>query len=122
MKLQVFDRQRKGRNSVRKIWERSILFINKNIGRKLTCMMVPVMCITMSVTIILVNHIYMERFVKNIEEDTQYITDTFKLNMDFCTTDVKSFLNTLSINEHVKYLVTMDYGGISHISNHYNGS
>lgn len=93
---------------MRKIWERSILFINKNIGRKLTCMMVPVMCIIMSVTIILVNHIYMERFVKNIEEDTQYITDTFKLNMDFCTTDVKSFLNTLSINEHVKYLVTMD--------------
>ena len=93
---------------MKKIWERSILFINKNIGRKLTCMMVPVMCIIMSVTIILVNHIYMERIVKNIEEDTQYITDTFKLNMDFCTTDVKSFLNNLSINEHVKYLVTMD--------------
>lgn len=93
---------------MKQIWKKFQLFINKNIGRKLTFLMVPLMCIVMAVTIILVNHVYMERYMKNIEEDTLYVTDTFKLNLDFCMEDVKSFLNTLSMSEAVKSMVTMD--------------
>ena len=65
-------------------------YINKNIGRKLTFLMVPVLCIVMTVTILLTSWTYTRRLVKNIEEGSQYITETFKLNMDFCTSDVKS--------------------------------
>lgn len=93
---------------MKKFWERAQIYINQNIGRKLLFMLIPTLCIVMSVTIILVNKIYMERFVSTIEEDTQYITDTFQINMDFCMEDVKSSLNHLSMNENVRYLATMD--------------
>lgn len=90
-------------------------YINENIGRKLTFLMVPVLCIVMTITILLTSWTYTRRLVKNIEEGSQYITETFKLNMDFCTSDVKSLLNTLSMDENVIRLVTMeedtlDYG------------
>lgn len=96
------------------IYKKFQLFINQNIGRKLTFLMVPVMCIVMAVTIILVNHVYMQRYMKNIEEDTLYVTDTFKLNLDFCMEDVKSFLNSLSMSESVKSMVTMDMDHIDY--------
>ncbi len=98
----------------KKMWKKIRLFINQNIGRKLTLMVVPVMCIVMAVTMILVNHVYMERYMKNIEEDTLYVTDTFKLNLDFCMEDVKSFLNTLSMHNAVKTMATMDMDHIDY--------
>ena len=49
-------------------------YINKNIGRKLTFLMVPVLCIVMTVTILLTSWTYTRRLVKNIEEGSQYIT------------------------------------------------
>lgn len=100
---------------MQKLWNKWIIYINENIGRKLTCMMVPIMCIVVSVTILLVSFIYTRRLIANIERSTQYVTETFKLNMDFCTADVKNTLNVLSLDEDVRYLVTMnleamDYG------------
>lgn len=89
-------------------------YINKNIGRKLTFLMVPVLCIVMTVTILLTSWTYTRRLVKNIEEGSQYITETFKLNMDFCTSDVKSLLNTLSMDENVIRLVTMEQDSLDY--------
>lgn len=89
-------------------------FVNQNIGRKLIIMMVPIMCIIMIVTVMLINHVYMIRFLENIEGETQYVTQTFKENMDFCTTDVKSLLNTLSIDDDVKTLVQMNQNNIDY--------
>lgn len=99
---------------MQKLWNKWILYINENIGRKLTCMMVPIMCIVVSVTILLVNFSYTRRLVDNIERSTQYVTETFKLNMDFCTADVKNTLNVLSLDEDVKYLVTMDLDAVDY--------
>ena len=93
---------------MQKLWNKWILFINENLGRKFTCMMVPIMCIVVSVTILLVSFSYTRRLIDNIERSTQYVTETFKLNMDFCTADVKNTLNVLSLDADVKYLVTMD--------------
>ena len=89
-------------------------YINKNIGRKLTFLMVPVLCIVMTVTILLTSWTYTRRLVKNIEEGSQYITETFKLNMDFCTSDVKALLNTLSMDENVIRLVTMEQDSLDY--------
>ncbi len=99
---------------MKQIWKKLRLFMNQNIGRKLTLMMVPLMCIVMAVTIILVNHVYIERYMKNIEENTLYVTDTFKLNLDFCMEDVKSFLNTLSMQDAVKTMAAMDMDNIDY--------
>ena len=93
---------------MQKLWNKWILYINENLGRKLTCMMVPIMCIVVSVTILLVSFSYTRRLIDNIERSTQYVTETFKLNMDFCIADVKNTLNVLSLDADVKYLVTMD--------------
>ncbi len=99
---------------MKKFLEKVQRYMNQNIGRKLLFMLIPTLCIVMSVTIILVNKVYMERFVSTIEEDTQYITDTFQLNIDFCMEDVKSSLNYLSMDENVQYLVTMDMQNIDY--------
>ena len=101
---------------MQKLWNKWILFINENLGRKFTCMMVPIMCIVVSVTILLVSFSYTRRLIDNIERSTQYVTETFKLNMDFCTADVKNTLNVLSLDADVKYLVTMDLETIPQIT------
>lgn len=93
---------------MKKLWKKMQSFINKNIGRKLLFMLIPTICAILAVSMILMNYIYMDRFVSTIEEDTQYITDTFQMNLDSCMEDVKSFLNQLSMNDSVKYLVSMD--------------
>ena len=93
---------------MRHIWKKLNSYINRNIGRKITFLMVPTTCIIMALTIIVVNHIYMGKYVKNLEEESQYVTDTFKMNMDFCTDDVKVLINSLSMDEDVKELVCMD--------------
>lgn len=77
-------------------------------------LMAPVLCMALMAATALINHMYKERFIANIEEGSQYLTDTFKLNMDFCTTDVKSLLNTLSMDESVRTLMTMDRQNIDY--------
>lgn len=99
---------------MKKLWYKFNRFVNQNIGRKVTFLMAPIICVIMAVTIMLVNHMYTQRFIDNIEEGSQYMTDTFKMNMDFCTTDVKSLLNTLSLNDNVITLVTMDEEAIDY--------
>lgn len=91
-----------------RISEKLNQLINRNIGFKLTFLMVPMICVVMTITTMLINYMYRERFIANIEEGSQYLTETFKLNVDFCTNDAKSLLNTLSLDQNVITLVTMD--------------
>ena len=100
---------------MKQLWRNARKKMNQNIGRKMIFLMVPVFCVALMATTALVNYMYKERFIANIEEGSQYLTDTFKLNMDFCTTDVKSLLNTLSMNESVRTLMTMDKIGRAHV-------
>ena len=99
---------------MKQLWRNARKKMNQNIGRKMIFLMVPVFCVALMATTALVNYMYKERFIANIEEGSQYLTDTFKLNMDFCTTDVKSLLNTLSMNESVRTLMTMDRENIDY--------
>lgn len=99
---------------MKKMYKKFLLFINKNIGRKLIFSMVPITCGIMTITIMLVTQMYTKHFVENLEEGTRYLTDTFKINMDFCTTDVKLLLNTISLDENIKELITLDSENIDY--------
>ena len=89
--------------------------VNKNIGRKIIFMMIPSVCIIMIATFMLINHIYTDKYISNIEEESKYETETFKLNMDFCTGDMKVLMNALSMSDSVKSLVTMDEDNMNYI-------
>ena len=93
---------------IKRVKEKISTLVNKNIGRKIIFMMIPSVCIIMIATFMLINQIYTNKYISNIEDESKYVTETFKLNLDFCTGDMKILMNAISVSDGVKNLVTMD--------------
>lgn len=93
---------------IKRVKEKISTLVNKNIGRKIIFMMIPSVCIIMIATFMLINQIYTDKYISNIEDESKYVTETFKLNLDFCTGDMKILMNAISVSDGVKNLVTMD--------------
>lgn len=97
-----------------KIYEKFREIINKNMGRKLTVILVPIVCAILIISLSIISHMYSVDLIQSIEERTQYTVENSKLNMDHQVNDVKNPLNVLSNNSSIKELTKMDMDHIDY--------
>ena len=89
-------------------------FMNRNIVRRLTVLLIPAVCGIFILSFLAVSHMYSRDLIESIEAQTQYSVETARIHMDYCVEGIKSSLNSLSGNASIREIVSMDLGSINY--------
>jgi len=89
-------------------------FMNRNIVRKLTVLLIPAICGIFILSFLAVSYMYSRDLIESIEAQTQYSVETARIHMDYCVEGIKNSLNNLSGNPSIREIVSMDLDHINY--------
>lgn len=89
-------------------------FINRNIVRRLTVLLIPAVCGVFILSFLVVSHMYSRDLIERIEAQAQYSVETTRIHMDYCVEGIKNSLNNLSGNHSIREIVSMDLDNINY--------
>ena len=89
-------------------------FMNRNIVRRLTVLLIPAVCGIFILSFLAVSHMYSRDLIESIEAQTQYSVETASIHMDYCVEGIKNSLNNLSRNSSIRKMAGMDLGNIDY--------
>ena len=89
-------------------------FMNRNIVRRLTVLLIPAVCGIFILSFLAVSHMYSRDLIESIEAQAQYSVETASIHMDYCVEGIKNSLNNLSRNSSIRKMAGMDLGNIDY--------